>query len=33
MLKIEMGLTWMAREEVAGIIGECVETKPVYKGD
>ena len=32
MLKIEMGLTGIARKQVAGIIGECVETKPVYKG-
>jgi len=32
MLKIEMGLTGISRKEVAGIIGECVDTKPVYKG-
>ena len=32
MLKIEMGLTGITRKEVAGIISECVEFKPVYKG-
>ncbi len=32
MVKTEMGLTGISRKEVAGIIGECVDTKPVYKG-
>jgi len=32
MLKIEMGLTGITRKEVAGIIGECLDNKPVYKG-
>ncbi|SFH41824.1 hypothetical protein SAMN05660649_05132 [Desulfotomaculum arcticum] len=32
MLKIEMGLTGITRKEVAGIIGECLDTKAIYKG-